>query len=166
MGDAGRPSLSTLSERGAVNARQPILQSFLPVEVAKSECGSGRLARHSKADALKRRTATVQFSNLGSKSKILSIFSHRIKNHQPLNKKNYFSFPILLKYNQQDKYHLMPIITPAYPQQNSTYNVTYSTRSVIMDEIKRGNEICQEIFADKLDWDALFKPRNFFQIYK
>lgn len=60
----------------------------------------------------------------------------------------------------------MPIITPAYPQQNSTYNVTYSTRSIMMDEIKRGYEICQDIFANKVEWHSLFEPRNFFQKYK
>lgn len=60
----------------------------------------------------------------------------------------------------------MPIITPAYPQQNSTYNVTFSTRSIMIEEIKRGHDICQEVFANKLNWHALFEPRNFFQKYK
>lgn len=32
----------------------------------------------------------------------------------------------------------MPIITPAFPEQNSTFNVTKSTRQVIMDEIEEG----------------------------
>ena len=65
-----------------------------------------------------------------------------------------------------DKTHLMPIITPAFPQQNSAYNVTGSTRSIIVEEIRRGFEICQAIFANKADWDALFEPKNFFQKYK
>jgi poly(A) polymerase len=60
----------------------------------------------------------------------------------------------------------MPIITPAYPQQNSTYNVTFSTRSIMIDEIKRGFDICQDVFEKKLEWSALFEPRNFFQKYK
>jgi poly(A) polymerase Pap1 len=65
-----------------------------------------------------------------------------------------------------DKSHLLPIITPAYPQQNSAFNVTSSTRVVMIDEIKRGFEICQKINTSQADWDALFEPINFFNKYK
>ncbi|KAK7922198.1 hypothetical protein WMY93_009100 [Mugilogobius chulae] len=34
-----------------------------------------------------------------------------------------------------DRCHLMPIITPSYPYQNSTVNVTSSTRKIMMEEI-------------------------------
>lgn len=90
-----------------------------------------------------------------------------ILKQMPTIDENPYGFPVWdPRFNPQDKYHLMPIITPAYPQQNSTYNTTYSTRSIMIDEIKRGFDVCQEIFAGKLEWTALFEPRNFFQKYK
>ena len=78
-----------------------------------------------------------------------------------------YGFPVWNpRYNNSDKTHLMPIITPAYPQQNSTFNVTTSTRKIMIDEIKRGSEIIQQIRSNKSEWDALFEPRNFYSRYK
>ncbi|KAG5680694.1 hypothetical protein PVAND_010185 [Polypedilum vanderplanki] len=68
--------------------------------------------------------------------------------------------------NAQDRYHLMPIITPAYPQQNSTFNVSISTSKVIQNEFKEGMEITDEIMLGKADWDKLFQPPNFFTKYR
>ncbi|CAB1342641.1 unnamed protein product [Coregonus sp. 'balchen'] len=65
-----------------------------------------------------------------------------------------------------DRYHLMPIITPAYPQQNSTYNVSASTRAVMVDEFKHGLAITDEILQNKAEWSKLFEAPNFFQKYK
>uniref|UniRef100_A0A4W5N5C3 Poly(A) polymerase n=1 Tax=Hucho hucho TaxID=62062 RepID=A0A4W5N5C3_9TELE len=65
-----------------------------------------------------------------------------------------------------DRYHLMPIITPAYPQQNSTYNVSASTRAVMVDEFKQGLAITDEILQNKAEWSKLFEAPNFFQKYK
>uniref|UniRef100_A0A4W3JA46 Poly(A) polymerase n=1 Tax=Callorhinchus milii TaxID=7868 RepID=A0A4W3JA46_CALMI len=68
--------------------------------------------------------------------------------------------------NPSDRYHLMPIITPAYPQQNSTYNVSASTRAVMMEEFKQGLSITDEILMGKTEWPKLFEAPNFFQKYK
>ncbi|KAI4898033.1 hypothetical protein NFI96_019255 [Prochilodus magdalenae] len=68
--------------------------------------------------------------------------------------------------NPSDRYHLMPIITPAYPQQNSTYNVSTSTRTIMSEEFKYGLTVTDEILLGKADWSKLFEPPNFFQKYK
>ncbi|XP_064173229.1 poly(A) polymerase gamma isoform X2 [Anguilla rostrata] len=68
--------------------------------------------------------------------------------------------------NPSDRYHLMPIITPAYPQQNSTYNVSTSTRTIMSEEFKNGLNVTDEILQGKADWSKLFEPPNFFQKYK
>jgi len=73
------------------------------------------------------------------------------------------------KKNFQDRNDLLPIITPAYPQQNSTYNVTHSSKQVICKEIKRGFEITQKIYetmATKSDWGRLFEKIDFFNEYR
>ncbi|XP_076017057.1 poly(A) polymerase gamma isoform X2 [Genypterus blacodes] len=68
--------------------------------------------------------------------------------------------------NPSDRYHLMPIITPAYPQQNSTYNVSTSTRTIMNEEFKYGLSVTDEILQGKAEWSKLFEPPNFFQKYK
>lgn len=45
--------------------------------------------------------------------------------------------------NPRDRFHLMPIITPAYPCMNSSYNVSASTLRVMMDQFQFGYKICE-----------------------
>ncbi|XP_051144802.1 nuclear poly(A) polymerase 1 [Andrographis paniculata] len=68
--------------------------------------------------------------------------------------------------NYKDRQHLMPIITPAYPCMNSSYNVSTSTLRVMTEEFHRGNEICEAIEANKMGWAVLFEPFAFFEAYK
>ena len=63
---------------------------------------------------------------------------------------------------------LMPIITPSYPQQNSTYNVTRSTLTVMKKEFKFGLQVMKKITAtevEKSPWHLLFQESNFFEEY-
>jgi len=68
--------------------------------------------------------------------------------------------------NPNDRYHLMPIITPAYPQQNSTYNVSTSTLTIMKEEFQAGLSIMNDIYEDKSEWKYLFVSQNFFHRYK
>ncbi|XP_065661046.1 poly(A) polymerase type 3 isoform X6 [Hydra vulgaris] len=80
---------------------------------------------------------------------------------------NKLNFPIWdPRMNPADRFHLMPIITPAYPQQNSTFNVSMSSRTVMQDAFKRGFQVMEEIYSKASTWKALFAPANFFQKYK
>lgn len=66
-----------------------------------------------------------------------------------------------------DRFHLMPVITPAYPCMNSTANIGYSQKSVLLQELKRGHEIVEQIYVGKKKWKALFERHSFFaQGYK
>lgn len=60
----------------------------------------------------------------------------------------------------------MPIITPAYPQQNSTFNVSESTKKVILTEFNRGMSITDEIMLGRVSWDRLFEAPSFFYRYR
>nr|CAB3264648.1 poly(A) polymerase beta [Phallusia mammillata] len=70
------------------------------------------------------------------------------------------------RYNPSDRLHLMPIITPAYPQQNSTYNVTRSSLTVMKGEFIDGYRVTMEIQDNKSSWSKLFDKSNFFNEYK
>ncbi|KAE8724515.1 Nuclear poly(A) polymerase 2 [Hibiscus syriacus] len=67
--------------------------------------------------------------------------------------------------NPRDRSHLMPIITPAYPCMNSSYNVSSSTLRVMMEQFHYGNSICEKIELNRSTWSALFEPYLFFQSY-
>lgn len=68
--------------------------------------------------------------------------------------------------NVADRFHLMPIITPAYPQQNSTFNVSVSTLTIMRHEFKQGLAVTDEIMLRRSEWMKLFEPPNFFGKYK
>ncbi|XP_043692032.1 nuclear poly(A) polymerase 1-like [Telopea speciosissima] len=68
--------------------------------------------------------------------------------------------------NPRDRPHMMPIITPAYPCMNSSYNVSSSTLRIMTEEFQRGNEICEAMEQNKTDWNTLFEPCPFFEVYK
>ncbi|KAK4838108.1 hypothetical protein QYF36_011105 [Acer negundo] len=68
--------------------------------------------------------------------------------------------------NPRDKTHHMPIITPAYPCMNSSYNVSTSTLRVMMDQFQYGNKICEDVELNKAQWSSLFEPYLFFESYK
>lgn len=68
--------------------------------------------------------------------------------------------------NPRDRTHHMPIITPAYPSMNSSYNVSTSTLRVMMEQFQNGNKICEEIELNKAQWGTLFEPYLFFEAYK
>ncbi|CAH9135663.1 unnamed protein product [Cuscuta epithymum] len=68
--------------------------------------------------------------------------------------------------NFKDRTHLMPIITPAYPCMNSSYNVSTSTLRVMTEEFHRGKDICEAIEASGASWLNLFEHFAFFEAYK
>ncbi|KAI3912804.1 hypothetical protein MKW92_053054 [Papaver armeniacum] len=68
--------------------------------------------------------------------------------------------------NHRDRLHHMPIITPAYPCMNSSYNVSSSTLRIMTDEFQRGHEICEAMELNKADWNNLFEQYPFFDAYK
>ncbi|RHZ47108.1 polynucleotide adenylyltransferase [Aspergillus thermomutatus] len=61
-----------------------------------------------------------------------------------------------------DRFHLMPIITPAYPSMCATHNISMSTKAVILRELQRGGDIVDKIFLKQLTWNDLFARHSFF----
>ena len=61
-----------------------------------------------------------------------------------------------------DRFHLMPIITPAYPSMCATHNITMSTKTIIVRELERGGDLVDKIFTGQLQWKELFSKHSFF----
>ena len=60
----------------------------------------------------------------------------------------------------------MPIITPAYPPFNSTFNVSKTTKNIILKELRKGLDIMKRIRDKKAPWKRLFKKLNFYKAYR
>uniref|UniRef100_A0A6B2L0U0 polynucleotide adenylyltransferase n=1 Tax=Arcella intermedia TaxID=1963864 RepID=A0A6B2L0U0_9EUKA len=56
-----------------------------------------------------------------------------------------------------ENHNMMPVITPTYPPQNSTYNVTRSNKEIIIRELIRGNKITTELSDMGCCWEDLFR---------
>lgn len=61
-----------------------------------------------------------------------------------------------------DQFHIMPIITPAYPSMCATYNISQSSLSIIKRELERASEISQMIISGRQQWKDLFVKHTFF----
>ncbi|KAG6005508.1 hypothetical protein E4U21_007902 [Claviceps maximensis] len=61
-----------------------------------------------------------------------------------------------------DSFHLMPVITPAYPSMCATFNIGRSSMSIINQELLRGLEISESIMVGKRPWKDLFVKHTFF----
>jgi len=70
------------------------------------------------------------------------------------------------KIHHKDRTHLMPIITPAYPAMNSTYNVSESTLNTLKEEFTRGTQVTFKIEQETLPWESLFEKAKFFEKFK
>lgn len=68
------------------------------------------------------------------------------------------------KTNPRDRSHLMPIITPCYPQMNSSYNVGPPQLRRLRQEFARAEQMIGDILQKKGKWDDLFQDgRSFFR---
>ncbi|KAI1000622.1 Poly(A) polymerase [Podosphaera aphanis] len=61
-----------------------------------------------------------------------------------------------------DKNHIMPIITPAYPEMCTTHNFSQSTKTILEKELKRGGDIADKVMSGKASWKDLFAKHTFF----
>jgi poly(A) polymerase len=61
-----------------------------------------------------------------------------------------------------DSFHLMPVITPAYPEMCATFNITKSTKAIIQRELDRGAMLTDKIQGNQLQWKDMFTKHTFF----
>ena len=87
---------------------------------------------------------------------IVSILRHPPSGMTPISVWN----PLL---NPRDGAHIMPIITPAYPSMNSSYNVGHPQLRRMQQELCRGKHILAGINAGKNTWNDLFAGNDFFR---
>jgi len=61
---------------------------------------------------------------------------------------------------------LMPVITPAFPSMNSTYNVTETTKRILLDEFRKGYQMVDHVERQISNWSEVYRKFPFFASYK
>ena len=61
-----------------------------------------------------------------------------------------------------DRRHLLPVLTPSYPRQNTIHTMGPSTKKVLMREMDKASNVVNQIYAGKASWKDLFQRHNFF----
>eukprot|EP00475_Leptophrys_vorax_P042319 TRINITY_DN7983_c0_g1_i1.p1 TRINITY_DN7983_c0_g1~~TRINITY_DN7983_c0_g1_i1.p1 ORF type:complete len:787 (+),score=186.65 TRINITY_DN7983_c0_g1_i1:53-2413(+) len=75
----------------------------------------------------------------------------------------------LQQWNQVYSRDIFPVITPAYPCMNSTYNVSQATKRIMETEFTRGRDFYAHIVgkvATSKEFEKLFKPTEIFLEHK
>lgn len=64
-------------------------------------------------------------------------------------------------------YDKMPIITPSFPNSNSSFNISDATKEVILTEFEKGVQVTKAICEGlNVPWKRLFKKFPFFKAYQ
>eukprot|EP00826_Nyctotherus_ovalis_P066611 TRINITY_DN9864_c0_g1_i5.p1 TRINITY_DN9864_c0_g1~~TRINITY_DN9864_c0_g1_i5.p1 ORF type:complete len:541 (+),score=135.52 TRINITY_DN9864_c0_g1_i5:278-1900(+) len=69
------------------------------------------------------------------------------------------------KVNEGDQQQVMPIITPAFPCVNSSFNVCKITKKVLIEEFRRAAKLTKKINAPGFSWMQLFMKYDPFKKY-
>lgn len=64
-----------------------------------------------------------------------------------------------------DRRHMMPIITPSYPAQNATANVSRSTLKIMHEEFARGRDVVKRVEEGRAEWAELFEAGDTLAAY-
>ncbi len=69
--------------------------------------------------------------------------------------------------NEGDQQQVMPVITPAYPCVNSAFNVSKTTKKILLQEFARAAKIVKKIKSHRpgFTWMTLFKKYDIFKEY-
>jgi len=60
----------------------------------------------------------------------------------------------------------MPIITPAFPAFNSTFNISETTKGILMKEMRKALNVLRRIRKKQVPWERLFKKLDFLKAYR
>ena len=108
--------------------------------------------------------STLFFVNHREHFRIYFKFDNTCSSIQEISHANHPTNP-LFHPPSRSRYEKMPILTPAYPSMNSSFNVTDATLAVMIRQFKIGNQRLSNLLAQPIAsqsaWDSLFEPSNF-----